>query len=414
MLRAYVLSQSSPRWETDPFLARSGNAGLRLARTLAAVFDYVTNVEYCSARLGRITDAKWIYCNAARDGEGGTARGTEARAFYSFLKQCPYCCLRVGLGARIEGAQHKPASHHIGEITGCLMTMLLAIIVQAAKAPLALGLVTKQSHSVDAVAFRTDLAVLLEIKASPLVTLPLASDLATRMTRDTDDGPAEYEQHRLIDLSHSGPSLYFFVPHREERMELGSATSPDWPYPQATTAVTSVDGFLDYLSAWAELYEAYAVPKTQRTGRIASVAYLTNGWGDEIDSNKTKPGLGRTDDLKKGTYQLLKYGAYYKDLCQRRALTTALLTNLDPVNLWAEYLERLLDVRWTKTRYVTELANHFEVPRERLYYLFEAIVAFNRPVVNDPVLRDVLDFDAAHAALVSGRLDVAIVDAWLA
>jgi len=414
MLKTYKAAQTSPRWTQDPYLNKLGTGGERFSKVLSAIFDFSTNVEYCSARQRRVTDSKWIYCNAAQDGAAGTAPGTCARVFYSFLKQCPSCCLNVGLEARIEGAQHKPPSHHIGEITGSLMGMLLVPVLLSHTPALHYGMVTKQSHSVDAVAFNRDLAVLMEIKASPLVTLPIASDLTDPMTTDTDDGTREYDRHKLVDFIHRSAPLYFFVPHRNQRIPLGTPTTQSWPYDPVTAYMESVNAFLDYVSAWAELFDAFCVPKTERTGRVERVAYLTNGWGDEIDSNKTKPGLGRTDDLKKGTYQLLKYGAYYKDICKRRTLYSALLANLDPVNLWTEYLERLLDVRWTKEAHLTEVNNLYQVSRDRMYHLYEAIVAFNRPVLNEPRLRTIFDFDRAHTALVSGTLDTPLLEPWLA
>lgn len=404
MLEAYIRAQLSPRWSDDSFLRTMGERGQRLALCLSAIFDFVTNVEYCLSRLGRTTDEKWIYCNPARGGAAAPPSAPRARVFYSFLKQCPACCLTDGLRARIEGAQHKPASHHIGEITGTVMALLLHPVLLTASPPFKLGLVTKQSHSVDAVAFRPSTAILLEIKASPLVTLPLAADLPSQMLRTGAEGATQYGQHSLVDHRHDSLPLYFLIPHRDKRIDFGVPDGPDWPYPPAVRHMREPEQFLDYLSAWGELYAAFAVPKTKRTGRVERVAYLTNGWGDEIDSNKTKPGLGRTDDMKKGTYQVLKYGAYYKDLCKRRALYSALVANLDPVNLWAEYLERLLDVRWTKERYVTRAADHFRVSADRLYYLFEAIVALNKPVFNEPALHDAFNFDRAHEHLVTGRL----------
>jgi hypothetical protein len=414
MLRSYKNVQSSPRWKEDPFLAKFGSDGERFAKVLSAIFDYATNVEYCSTRLNRITDNKWIYCTTHTKGQGGTDATAQARVFFSFLKQCPCCCLSLGLGARIEGAQHKPASHHIGEISGSLMGMVLVPLLSSHEPPLTYAMVTKQSHSVDAVAFSKDIAVLFEIKASPLVTFPLAADLPRMLKRETDDGSQDYLNHQLVDFRYDSADLYFFVPHRDGRIPLGRATSPTWPYEPATEYVAHADGFLDYLSAWGELFEAFSVPKTERAGRIAKVAYLTNGWGDEIDSNKTKPGLGRTDDLKKGTYQLLKYGAYYKDRCKRNALFSALLANLDPVNLWAAYLERLIDVRWTKDEYVREQATVYEVPLERLHYLYEALVALNRPTINEPVLRSIFDFKRSHDALCSGALDTVLLNPWTA
>jgi len=221
----------------------------------------------------------------------------------------------------------------------------------------------------------------------------------------------EYEVPIFVE--HESAELYFLIPHRDVRIPLGSSLSPDWPYIPASKFMADPEGLLTYLSSWAELYEAFAVPKTERTGRIETVAYLTNGWGDEIDSNKTKPGLGRTDDLKKGTYQLLKYGVYYKDRCKRQALYSALLANLDPVNLWAAYLEKLIDVRWTKEEYVQKQADYFKVAVDRLYYLYEAVVALNRPVINEPTLKGVFDFERGHQAVVSGALNSQILDPWI-
>jgi len=412
-LATYRDCQQDPRWKDDPSLAQLGEGGQRFAMFLSSMFDFCTNLEYCSTRLNRLTDARWIYCNAAQNGDRATAAGTRARVFYSFLKQCPLCCLQLGLGARIEGAQHKPPSHHIGEITGCLMGLLLEPVLASADPPIRYAMVTKQSHNVDAVAFSPEIAVLFEIKASPLVTFPLAADLPAPMVREVDGVSLEYPQHQLVDVIHSTLPLYIYIPHRDVAISLGTPTAPHWPYEAGTDFVQTSYGLLTFLSAWAELYSAYAVPKTARTGRIASVAYLTNGWGDEIDSNKTKPGLGRTDDLKKGTYQLLKYGAYYKDRCARHVLYSGLLSNLDPVNLWAEYLERLLDVRWTKSQYVTEYENVFHVPKERFYHLYEAIVAFNRPVINEPALHRVFDFQRGHDAIVGRRLDSTMIDPWV-
>jgi hypothetical protein len=420
MLRAYTLSQTSPRWQTDEFLARLRSDDHTLAKVFAAIFDFATNVEYCSGRFNRVSNSKWIYCNAAKDGVGGTTAGTKARVFYSFLKQCPYCCLESGLEARIRDSQHKPQSHHIGEITGFIMSTLLQVVLRSGDRPLNIGLIANQHHDIDAVAFGYDLAVLIEIKASPLVTLPLASDLNAVMLKDAADdsqgttgAAAEYDRHSLIDFPYKSFPLYFFVAHRNLRIELGHPDSENFPYEKATAYVAEPDGFLNYLSAWAELFEAFAVPKRERRGRVKSVAFLTNGWGDDIDSNKTKPGLGRTDDTKKGTYQMLKYGAYYKDLCKRRAIYSALAANLDPVNLWAQYLERLLDVRWTKEQYVEMKESYFQVPRDRFYYLFEAIIAFNNPVINEPALREVFDFERADGALKSGALISSLLDGWL-
>ncbi len=86
----------------DELLRKAQADGSLFRLVLAAGFDLVTNAEYLH---GRVANSNWIYCH--RDGE-------QPRAYYSFLKQCPRCCLDRGLEKRLSGAQHKPTSHHIG------------------------------------------------------------------------------------------------------------------------------------------------------------------------------------------------------------------------------------------------------------------------------------------------------------
>jgi hypothetical protein len=90
-------------------------------------------------------------------------------------------------------------------------------VLQSNERPLTLGLIANQHHDVDAVAFRSDLAVLIEIKASPLVTFPLASDLTAPMLRATDGAQepdvaaVEYDRHSLIDFLYNNAPIYFFI-----------------------------------------------------------------------------------------------------------------------------------------------------------------------------------------------------------
>ncbi len=99
-------------------------AGEFFPLVLAAAFDLVANIEYLH---GRVVNSKWIYCH--REGE------TPA-VYYSFLKQCPRCCLDRGLEPRLSGAQHKPTSHHIGEITTVVSALILQLIANANAEPL--------------------------------------------------------------------------------------------------------------------------------------------------------------------------------------------------------------------------------------------------------------------------------------
>jgi hypothetical protein len=399
-MKAYRQGVNDPRWQSSAILSRVVDPATQINLVCAALFDLVCNAEYVH---GRVTNRSWIYCNRARDGGADVPY-----AYYSFLKQCPKCCQDRGLDSRLSGAQHKPSSHHIGEITTTATALLLTLICKCAPKPLEIGVIGKQSHDVDAVGWASDLMVLFEVKASPLVTFPVRTRLASPYTEDADDGPRELAQHKLIDVDYQAHDLSLYLANLDQDIPLGRVSSPAWPYPEIRNFIRDPQGLLTYFESWAEIFLGYSVPKVARRGRDVTLGYLANGWGDEIDSNKTKAGLGRTDDIKKGTYQLLKFGAYYRDGSPLLPIRGTLVTNLDPLFMHADYLEKLLDARWAPARkfsQVPERPDHQQVLEKDLFYLYDAVLAFNRPAINDPVLARCFDFGALDTALRAGGLD---------
>ena len=405
-MKAFKQSINDPRWQTSPILSRLSEGSSRANLVCAALFDLVCNAEYVH---GRVTNRSWIYCNRCRDG------GNEKPyAYFSFLKQCPKCCQDRGLESRLSGAQHKPSSHHIGEITTTATALLLTLICKSSPKPLEIGVIGKQNHDVDAVGWTDDLLVLFEVKASPLVTFPIRTRLAAAYTEETEGAPRELMQHKLIDVDFHAYDLSLYLANRDIDIPLGRAHGPTWPYQEFRDFVQDPQGMLTYLEAWVEVFLSYSVPKVQRRGRDVVLGYLANGWGDEIDSNKTKAGLGRTDDIKKGTYQLLKFGAYYRDGSPHLQVRGTLLTNLDPVFMYADYMEKLIDARWApahKFSHVPERPDHLQLPERELFYLYDAVLAFNRPVINDPLLGNCFDFAALESTLLAGGLD-SLLNQW--
>lgn len=405
-LRTYRNCRDDPRWNTNPILTRLCDGHGRLNMVAAGLFDLICNAEYLH---GRLTNRSWIYCNRNRE-----SASPSIYAYYSFLKQCPVCCQDRGLEPRIHGAQHKPTSHHIGEITTVATALFLRLLAKSAHDPLEVGIISKQSHNVDAVAWRSDLLVLFEIKASPLITYPARVRLGTAFTEQGDERPSEIRQHNLIDVDFRHHDISLFLANTARDIPLGPPDGAQWPYPSLVRFLSTTDGLLSYIESWGEVFLAYRIPKTQRVGKSVATAYLANGWGDEIDSNKTKGGLGRTDDIKKGTYQLLKFAAYYRQGSPSLPIRSALTSNLDPLFLYDEYLEKLVDGRWApadRFRASAGAPDFMEIPDDDLFYIYDAILAFNRPMINDSYLRACFDFSLFEEALVAGRLD-SILDEW--
>jgi hypothetical protein len=407
-LKTYRDCTSSSRWSNSLILSKFNSSSGRFNLVCAALFDLVCNAEYIH---GRVTNRNWIYCNRHRE-----EQAPQVYAYFSYLKQCPKCCQDRPLDPRLAGAQHKPSSHHIGEITTTTIGFFLSLLAASAIKPLRVGVISKQSHDVDAMAWRDDFLVLFEIKASPLITYPLRVKMIAPFKEDALEGPIEVLQHKLIDVEYLMHDISLYLANLDKDIPLGQANHPRWPYPELTAYIDHEDGLLDYLEAWGEVFLAYSVPKTERRGRQIVLGYLANGWGDEIDSNKTKAGLGRTDDIKKGTYQLLKFGAYYRDGSPNLPVRGALVTNLDPLFLYADYMEKLIDARWAPARkfqQVQERPDYQEILDRDLFYLYDAVIAFNRPVTNDSQLVGCFDFAAAENALMAGKFDT-LLQSWVA
>jgi hypothetical protein len=53
---------------------------------------------------------------------------------------------------------------------------------------------------------------------------------------------------------------------------------------------------------------------------------------------------------------------------------------------------------------VTEDEGAYRIPKDRLHFLFDSMLALNRPVINEPALKDIFDFDKADRKLVAGEL----------
>ena len=121
--------------------------------------------------------------------------------------------------------------------------------------------------------------------------------------------------------------------------------------------------------------------------------------------------MGRTDDIKKGTYQLLKFGAYYADDASNLPVRGALATNLDPLFMRADYFTKLADIRWGKGHAFAQHGTEWRSADRNLHYLYNAVMAFNEPVINDKSLAGIFDMARAEQALIAGKLN-GLLDEW--
>jgi hypothetical protein len=336
------------------------------------------------------------------------------KLFYSFLRACPRCSYHWGYippvpnkpatgkyCRHISVAGHKPGSGPLGDITSGVIGLLVQAVLKVNAPSFDARYVTKQNHPVDFVISSPARLILVETKASPLVTYPLVAA-----------GSGELEDHSDKNTLDADTPLSLYVPHRNWEIPLGTQGSDGFPFTGLMNQLEDDPVLaIRLVSAWYQLCLAYQVPKTRRRTVVQQLSYLTNGWGDNTDSNKTKPGLGRSDDMKKGTYQMLHFGALFKDACEKRSILVALLANMDPVNMYAEYLEPLQDAVWSVA--APEIENGVvRLPEDRVHRLYDGVVTFNRLHPDAGTVPDLFDFGDFFEKTVITAEALASVAAW--
>jgi hypothetical protein len=440
-------------YDTDPLLA-DRSASIRGGALLGCLFDLCTNLEYVSR--STLPDT-WLACSGGEHpassgkidvereeellgpkvgdpslpedqnrlegslAELGSLPGAHSGSFkpqlyFSFLRACPRCSYHWAhippvpkqqvdgnWCKRISVRDHKPGSGPIGDITSAVMGLLVQMLLKANGSEFTASYVTKQNHPVDLVLSSAAALVVTETKASPLVTYPLAASAPFGLTDHSDRIPLP-----------AGSPVSLYVPHRDWYIPLGIPDSSPWPFDTfCDVLVSSPETAVRLVSSWYQLFLAYQVPKPLRRAQVQQLSYLTNGWGDNTDSNKTKAGLGRSDDMKKGTYQMLHFGALFRNPCIKRAVLVALLSNMDPVNMDAEYLQPFQDILWTAAEGIPDGEGHVRFPADRVHRLYDGIITFNRMHPSTGPLAGPLDLAAFWRDVVaSGQLDS--VQAWAA
>ena len=115
--------------------------------------------------------------------------------------------------------------------------------------------------------------------------------------------------------------------------------------------------------------------------------------------------MERTDDIKKGTYQALKFGTYYKEGDEGRSIRAILASNFFPLRTYDRYFAGLADVIWTKKKYARSLAltlpdKHMLFREKDLFYLYDAVVCFTESAYMDSQLEALLSFENLTTSLL--------------
>ena len=234
---------------------------------------------------------------------------------------------------------------------------------------------------------------LIEIKSSPLVIYPLAIKLSQPMTEvyQEEVGPEPKHNHSAATVSLDIQEVSLYIPNVDLYISLGKHRTTNWPYPELAQFVSDPKNVATIIATWKDFYDIYA-GRRQR-GSIDNRRWLMCGCGSPIDDSKNAPGMDRTDDLKKGTYQVLKFGAYYKEKCIRRKIRAVLTSNLLALHGFDRYLAEVQDVVWTKDKYSIKLEDNLEFSdlvafhSANIFNLYDALICLTRSIYRDERLR---------------------------
>ncbi|MCC6446995.1 MAG: hypothetical protein IT210_26520 [Armatimonadetes bacterium] len=147
------------------------------------------------------------------------------------------------------------------------------------------------------------------------------------------------------------------------------------------------DIVLELIRLWSQLYEGYLRNWTGPSDK--QLRYLTFGCGGNIDDSKNNPGIDRTDDIKKGVYQMLKLGEHFSAKCKRSRIKIALLSNIHAVRHHRDYLSGFEELTWTYERCLepTDDSEWKRVRVDDLINLYDAFIALSQPQFREEAFR---------------------------
>ena len=375
--------------------AYSSSAKAPFGRCLAAGFDLIVAAHY----YGNVANRGWLYCGPR-----------DSVLLYPYTNTCPRCALRSQF---FFHKANKPKSGKIGSITSTYLCLCYQWYFEQSDHKSVQVFFGQEPVDVFFVDRLSKFCLLAEIKASPLVTFPLAM-VSDQLTEETENGLQQTTAHQEVAVPRLDQSeLSILLPEGSNGFTLISLgrkageRDPGW----AALAIEKLckDGsfFETYYKAWTDAFLKYS-------GEVikAGSFWLTNSCGspspmpcswpkrsngsgyETISDNKTSVGMDRTDDIKKGTYQVLKIGSVSKfPKSPNWHIAVALVSNVHAVTHYDDYLASISDVMWTKTGdRVVETTG--ELPSDtRIANLFDGVISFTSLKLRDDWLKRIFRFE---------------------
>jgi hypothetical protein len=227
-------------------------------------------------------------------------------------------------------------------------------------------------------------SILCEVKSAPLLTYPIVFSIKQKI-----------DKHIKISMTSSqlrncDAGLYL---HNNQIIPLGKVGNDLWPFRQTIEYIIdkkNLQNVRKIVATWEQARKAYILKD-----REDKIYYLTNACGnppkiakdqdnwpknESISDSKTSAGMDRTDDIKKGIYQVIKIGTEFQN---NKNIKTAIISNLPAYRHGNEYVLPFNDMLWGKEKDLIGDKEKY-IPLSKLRRVYDYIIT-----IDDPVLRDI-------------------------
>jgi hypothetical protein len=350
-----------------------------LAVALGAIFDWCLSLLYAE----KTANTGWLYCPDA------------LMSFYPYIKSCPRC-------GRLENESisvHKPASDAIGRYTTLCLGAILSEVCRVCRNGFKVRILPTSRGDVDMLIFDATTVVLCEVKSSPLYLLPLCVRYQRPLETSEGDEIAALATHAVItvdDLESRDLYLYLVdgtpIPIRLVRQDSARYLSVK----ESRNPDRLCEMLKTVRDTWARMYAGYA----SRWKENEHLRWFTCGCGSGVDDSKNAPGLDRTDDIKKGVYQMLKVAEKYSRGCKEKRIRVALVSNMHPVMHYDEYLKGFEDALWTReTDIQGRTGQTVSVDSDKLLPFYDMLFTLTQSWFRDERLQQAFSVETLFRAL---------------
>lgn len=352
-----------------------------LGIALGAVFDLCLSLLYAE----RVANTGWLYCPSI-----------PTLSFYPYIKSCPRCGKYDDTTISVS---HKPPSDTIGRYTTACLGAILSEACRVARNGFKVRFLHSSQGDVDMLIFDRETVILCEVKASPLYLLPLC--VLHKNPLEDENGPVL--THRITDIPDmENKSLYLHL-IGELRIPLGRVRSGDsrgFVLRSGRENLELCEILKAVIDTWTKMYEGY----TSRWSLNERLRWFTCGCGGGVDDSKNAPGLDRTDDIKKGVYQMLKIAEKYRKSCKEKRVRVALLSNIHPVVHYEEYLKGFEDALWTHEADIQERHEGMVfIDSNLLLPFYDMLFTLTRAWFREERLKQALSLQTLYYALGGSR-----------